>query len=63
MGRVSGGSSELMRWRRALEENLHIRPMREYDGSPVYKVLFLCERAEQLAPVRAELDSEFNFVV
>ena len=63
MGRVNGGSSELARWRRALEEELHILPMREYDGRPVYKVLFLCEREEQLAPVRRAAEAEFNFVV
>lgn len=63
MRRVSGGSSELQRWRKALEAELHIRPMREYDGRPVYKVSFACEGEAQLAPVRAALDAEFSFVI
>ena len=63
MGRAAGGNSEAARWRRALEENLHIRPMHEYAGQPVYKVTFACEREEQLAPIHAALDAEFNIVV
>ena len=62
-GRVNGGNSELKRWRRALEENLHIRPMREYDGRPIYKIIFMCEREEQLVPARAALEGDFNFVL
>ena len=63
MRAVSGGNSELQRWRRALEEELHILPMRAYDGRPVYKVSFACEREEQLTPLRAALEREFNFVI
>ncbi len=63
LGGVGGGNSELMRWRRAIEENLNIRPMREYDGRPLYKAIFMCEREEQLAGVRRELEAEFSFVV
>ena len=61
--KVSGGNSELLRWRRALEENLNIRPMAEYSGEPAYKLIFHCERVEQLAPVRAALEKDFRFVV
>ena len=63
LGRVSGGNSELMRWRRALEAELDIRPMAEYDGRPIYKAVFLCESEAQLAPVRAALEDRFSFVV
>lgn len=63
MGRTSGGNSELIRWRRALEAELNLRPMAEYDGRPVYKLVFVCESERQLAPVRAALEAEFNFVV
>ena len=31
----SGGNSELLRWREALEKDLGIRPMAEYDGRPM----------------------------
>ena len=61
---VSGdGNSELVRWRRALDENLHIRPMHEYDGAPIYKIIFMCERQEQLSSARAAYGKDFNFVV
>ena len=63
LGSVSGGNSELARWRTALEAELDIRPMADYDGRPIYKVVFLCESASQLAPVRAALEGEFHFVV
>ena len=60
---VSGGNSELVRWRKALEKDLNIRPMAEYDGQPVYKIVFMCAKAEQLAPAIRELESEFSFAV
>ncbi len=60
---VSGGNSELVRWRRALEKDLNIRPMAEYDGSPVYKIVFMCGKPEQLAPAVRELEGEFSFAV
>ena len=58
-----GYNSELARWRRTLESNYNIRPMSEYDGEPVYKLVFLCETEAQLAPARAALSGAFHFVV
>ena len=57
------GNSELVRWRKALAESLNIRPMKEYDGSPIYKIVFMCLEAKQLAPARVALEQDFNFVV
>ena len=57
------GNSELVRWRKALAEQLNIRPMSEYDGRPIYKVVFMCTGAEQLQPARDALEAEFSFVV
>ena len=57
------GNSELVRWRKALAEQLNIRPMSEYDGSPVYKIVFMCREAKQLEPARAALEKDYNFVV
>ena len=57
------GNSELMRWRKALAEQLHILPMSEYDGRPVYKIVFMCRRAEQLVPARQALEKDYQFVV
>ncbi len=59
----SGGNSELLRWREALEKDLGIRPMAEYDGRPIYKVVFMCAKAEQLAGAIRELEGEFYFLV
>ena len=59
----SGGNSELLRWREALEKDLGIRPMKEYDGRPIYKVVFMCSKAEQLEPAKRELEGEFYFLV
>ena len=57
------GNSELVRWRKALAEQLNILPMREYDGRPIYKIVFMCTEAEQLAPARAALEKDYKFVV
>ena len=59
----SGGNSELLRWREALEKDLGIRPMREYDGRPIYKIVFMCATADQLAPAVKELEEAFYFLV
>ena len=63
MQRCSGGNSELVRWREAIERDLGIRPMAEYDGRPIYKVVFMCSSPDQLAPAIRELESEFYFLV
>ena len=63
MQRSAGGNSELLRWREAIEKDLGIRPMAEYDGRPIYKVVFMCSSVEQLAPAIRELESEFYFLV
>ncbi len=59
----SGGNSELMRWREALEKDLGIRPMSEYDGRPIYKIVFMCRGREQIEPAIEALSDEFSFVL
>ena len=59
----SGGNSELLRWREALEKDLGIQPMSQYDGRPIYKVVFICRKAEQLAPAIEALENDFYFLV
>jgi hypothetical protein len=63
LDKSSGGNSELVRWRKALEKDLGIRPMAEYDGRPIYKVVFMCASVDQLAPAIEALESEFYFLV
>ena len=60
---ASGGNSELLRWREAIERDLKIRPISEYDGRPIYKIVFMCKNAGQLAPAIEKLDREFYFLV
>ena len=58
------GNSEIERWRKALAESLDIHPMSEYDGTqPVYKVVIMCLRDEQLQPARDLLEKDFQFVI
>ncbi|HUM84032.1 MAG TPA: HAD family hydrolase [Lachnospiraceae bacterium] len=59
----STGNSEIERWRRALSENLGIRPMKEYDGRPIYKVVIMCLKDEQLDEARKLLGNDFTFVI
>ena len=60
----AGGNSEIERWRKALAESLNIKPMSQFDGTkPVYKVVIMCLRDEQLQPARDLLEKDFNFVI
>ena len=63
LAQAGEGNSELVRWRKALAEQLNIRPMSEYDGSPIYKIVFMCKEAKQLQPARDALEKQYNFVV
>ena len=62
---LNGGrqNSEMERWHRQLAQELNIRPMREYDGQPLYKIVFMCHDARQLLPARQALEEDFQFVV
>jgi Cof subfamily protein (haloacid dehalogenase superfamily) len=63
LAKAGEGNSELVRWRKALAEQLNIRPMSEYDGRPIYKIVFMCSGPEQLEPARRALEKEYNFAV
>ena len=56
------GNSELERWRKAINENLGIKPIKEYNGSPVYKIVVMCKEISQLDEAKRVL-SDYNFVV
>ncbi len=59
----SEGNSEIERWRKALSSNLGIKPMSQYDGSPIYKVVIMCQKDSQLDPARKLLGQDFDFVI
>lgn len=56
-------NSELLRWREQIEKELGILPMAEYHGDPVYKMVLMCERREQLEEPVAVLSDEFAIVI
>lgn len=56
-------NSEMLRFRRQLSESLDIRPMSEYDGAPVYKIVFMCTDRRQLDEPIALLGEYLNFCV
>ena len=57
------GNSEIERWRKVLAENLKIRPMSEYDGSIIHKIVVMCNEEQQLDEARALLEKDFKFVI
>lgn len=58
-----GSNSELLRWRRQVESSLNIRPMAEYDGKPVYKIVMMMQSEEQLAEPKKVLGETFDFCI
>ena len=56
-------NSELIRFRRMIAENLGMRPMSEYDGAPVYKIVFACARLSQLGEPKETLGGRFRFTI
>ena len=57
------GNSEIERWRKALASNLHILRMSQDDGRPVFKVVIMCLKMEQLDEAKAALEDRYDFVV
>lgn len=57
------GNSELLRWREQLEGELGIRPMAEYQGEAIYKIVFMCRAAGDLREPMQKLGAEFNFCI
>lgn len=60
---TEGGNSEIERWRKALSENLGIKPMDQYDGQPIYKVVIMARENSQIDEARSLLEKDFSFVI
>lgn len=60
---VAGSNSELIRWRKQIEEKLHIRSIREYAGQPVYKVVIMSPDINRLDRVRKRLEQDFSLCI
>ena len=56
-----GNNSELLRLREQIERELNIRPMSEYRGQPVYKILVTSLSGERLRKPREVLEKDFWF--
>ncbi len=61
LSRNQGDNSEIQRWRAAMAGRLGIQPMENYDGRPIYKVVFMCLEDSQLDEARAALEKDFLF--
>lgn len=57
------GNSELLRWREQIEKSLNIRPMKEYKGQPVYKIVIMSPSWEQISESEKMLKSDFFFCI
>ncbi len=60
---TEGSNSELLRWREQIEKDLHILPMKEYRGQPVYKIVIMSPSQEQLKQPKKILASDFEFCI
>ncbi len=60
---TEGGNSELLRWRRQIEQSLHILPMQEYRGQPIYKIVMMCRSRGQLTEPKEALAKDFSFCI
>lgn len=58
-----GNNSELLRWREQIERTLNIRPMKEYRGQAVYKIVVISQSWEQLVEPRKALTFDFAFCI
>ncbi|MBQ6559499.1 MAG: HAD family hydrolase [Erysipelotrichaceae bacterium] len=63
LSHADGDNSEIERWRKALQSELDIRPMKDYDGSPAYKIVIMCNRLSQLQRAKERYEKEYDFVI
>ncbi|MEZ3506561.1 MAG: HAD family hydrolase [Lachnospiraceae bacterium] len=60
---AEGSNSEMLRWREQIEKSLHILPMRDYQGQPMYKIVMLCQSMEALREPEKRLGKDFAFCI
>lgn len=56
-------NSDLFKMIKAVWIDLGPQKMADYDGSPIYKVVFTCSSADQIASAKEELGDELMFIV
>lgn len=56
---VNGSSSELKRWKEAMETEMNLHPLAEYRGEPAYKIVVMCEDEKRLTEAYGYLQEDF----
>lgn len=54
-------NSEAERWRKAMADGMTIRPLSEYTGQPIYKIVYIAEHERDLDEARAQYEDQFEF--
>lgn len=59
----NGSNSELLRWRKQIEEDLHIGSMKEYAGQSVYKVIAMSPDSNRMEQATKALEKDFSVCI
>lgn len=54
-------NSEAARWLKAMQDGMTVRPLSEYDGRPIYKIVYIAPNAASLSDARARYESGYVF--
>ena len=54
-------NSEAARWRKAMEDGMTMSPLAEYKGEPLYKIVYIAERSEDLNEAKRLYEDRFVF--
>lgn len=54
-------NSEAERWRTAMKQGMTLRPLSDYQGQPVYKVVYIAPDEASLAEARRQYEHQFFF--
>ena len=54
-------NSEAARWRKAMEDGMTMSPLAEYKGEPLYKIVYIAERSEDLDEAKRLYEDRFVF--
>ena len=57
------GYDQVLGMIRAVWVNLGPQSLVDYDGRPIYKIVFACSSIDQITPVKEALDDELEFIV
>lgn len=58
---VAAPNSEAERWRKAMEDGMTIRPLSEYQGQPIYKIVYIAAHKSDLEEAKALYEEQFVF--